>query len=934
MAGTLVATKTFVPRPRPALVPRARLATRLDAGSRAALTLVSAPPGFGKTTVLSSWLASPSMAGRAVAWVSLDEADAQVATFWRYVVTALNAALPEVGASVLPQLESGEPVPASLLTTVLNDLASVEREVELVLDDYHLADGVEVGEGMAFVLDHRPVNLHIVISTRSDPRLPLSRLRARGELVELRAADLRFTSEETAAYLAETHGLVVTDQDVSALESRTEGWAAALQLAVLSMRDRDDVGEFVAGFAGTDRHVVDYLVDEVLSRQSADVRDFLLRSSVLDLVGGDLCDAVLERSGSRAMLESLERANLFLVPMDGERRWHRYHRLFADVLQAHLRAEQPGLLTGLHARASRWFAEAGEPVPAVRHALAAHDVARAADLVEEAMPGLRRRRQEAVLRRWVDDLPSDVVGRRPVLAVGFVGALMACNEFETATELLRVVERALPAVQARLAGAGSGDQGGDGSVSIEVLDEAELARVPAAVELYRAGLALVAGDLVGAQRHAQLTLERASADDDLVRAAASGLSGLASWAAGDLDEACRSYVTCIAGLRRAQHVPDAIGCVLTVAEIRMVQGRLRDALAAYDDGMLLGSAGAGAGALARGAADLHVGCGEVAVERGDLPIARAALADAQRLGEAHGLLRYPYRSRLVAAMIAEAEGDVVGALDLVQRAETVYLGDFSPDVRPLPAIAVRLQLRLGDLDAADRWVHDHRLAPDDALSYLREFEHVTLAEVMLARYRRDRDHALLTGANGLLARLLDASVDGGRIATTLDVLVLQAFAAEAGGDTRTALDTLGRAVALGESEGHVRYAARHGALVLPLLGALARGAPQAAYVGTLLDACRRSIPVPDETAAVGVEAVGPVEALAKDGSALVDPLSERELEVLTLLGSDLGGPDIARHLFISLNTLRTHTKSIYAKLGVSSRREAVRRGRELGLSTR
>ncbi len=573
MTGTLVATKFFVPRPRGSLVPRARLAARLDAGADTALTLVSAPPGFGKTTVLSSWLAGPAMRDRVVAWVSLDDADVEAPTFWRYVVTALNSVLPEVGAAVMPQLASGQPVPVSLLATVLNDIASVVQEVELVLDDYHLADGVEVGEGMTYVLDHRPPNLHVVISTRADPRLPLSRLRVRGELVELRASDLRFTGDETAAYLAESHGLVVTDDDVAALESRTEGWAAALQLAVLSMQGRSDVGDFVKGFAGTDRHVVDYLVDEVLSRQPDDVRDFLLRSSVLDLLGGDLCDAVLERTGSRAMLESLDRANLFLVPMDAERRWHRYHRLFADVLQAHLRAEHPDLVVGLHARASRWYAAAGEPVPAVRHALAAGDVDRAADLIEEAMPGLRRRRQEATLRRWIDEIPADVVLRRPVLAVGFVGALMSCNEFGPAAELLRVVERALPAVRARLAGASPVDPGVGPAEPIVVLDEAELARVPAAVELYRAGLALVAGDLAGAQLHAGLTLETAVADDDLVRAGASGLSALASWADGDLDAACRSYTTCIEGLRRAQHVPDAIGCVLAVAEIHAAQGQ-------------------------------------------------------------------------------------------------------------------------------------------------------------------------------------------------------------------------------------------------------------------------------------------------------------------------------------------------------------------------
>ena len=365
-------------------------------------------------------------------------------------MTALDSAAPGVGASVLPLLAAGQPATRTLLTAVLNDVGAQPTHVDLILDDYHLADGAEVAEGMTFLLEHRPPNLHVVVSTRADPNLPLARLRARGELVEIRSRDLRFTVDETASYLTDVGGLPVAPAEVSALESRTEGWAAALQLAALSMQGRDDVGDFIAGFAGTDRYVVDYLVDEVLSRQSDEVRDFLERTSILDVLGGALCDAVLERTGSRGMLERLERANLFLVPLDDQRSWYRYHHLFADVLQAHLRSEQPDLVPGLHLRASRWYDETGEPVPAVRHALAAGDVDRAADLVEAATPALRRNRQEATLRRWLDDLPDEVVQRRPVLAIAFVGALMSGNEFVDVARRLREVERQLPAIHARL----------------------------------------------------------------------------------------------------------------------------------------------------------------------------------------------------------------------------------------------------------------------------------------------------------------------------------------------------------------------------------------------------------------------------------------------------------------------------------------------------
>ena len=918
MASTLVTTKLAAPRLRGSVVPRPRLSALMDAGAEAALTLVSASAGFGKTTVLASWLARASTEPRAVAFVSLDHSDRQAASFWLYVVTALNAAAPGVGASVLPLLAGGQPVSASLLTAVLNDVSAQPTEVDLVLDDYHLADGSDVAEGMTFLLEHRPPNLHVVISTRADPVLPLARLRAGGDLVEIRARDLRFTAAETSAYLADVSGLPIAPTDVSALESRTEGWAAALQLAALSMRGRNDVGDFIAGFAGTDRYIVDYLMDEVLSRQSAEVRDFLARTSILDVLGGDLCDDVLDRTGSRAMLEVLERANLFLVPLDDQRRQYRYHHLFADVLQAHLRSEQPEVVPLLHLRASRWFDRAGEPVPAVRHALAAGDTDRAAELIEAATPGLQRDRQEATLRRWLDDIPDEVVQRRPVLAIGFVGALMSSNEFADVERRLRRIERQLPAIHAQLAGRDDPEAAGGRIVAV---DEVELARIPAALELYRAGLSLVSGDIRATHVHAQRAIEAAAPEDDVVRSGAAGLSGLAHWASGELDDAHRSYLTCIEGLRRARHVSDALGCYLTAAEIRAAQGRLRDARATYDEGLLVATGTPGD--APRGLADLVIGLGQLALERGDLEGARVHLATARGQSEDRGLPQYAYRSRTVAAMLAEAEGDLAGALGLVRAAQQVYLGDFSPNVRPLHAVAARLQIRLGDLDAVDTWATDHDVAASGPLSYLREFEHVTLAEAMLARHRVRADPVALAEAGLLLDRLLEAASAGGRDATVIDVLVLQALAASAGGDMEAALIALARAVGLAEPEGQVRAFSRHGELVVPLLDVLAQGPRSSDHARTILVACgaaRPGTPGPEGRASRAPTPGGSAEAL-----------SARELDVLRLLASDLDGPDIARQLFVSLNTLRTHTKNIYTKLDVNNRRAAVRRGRELGL---
>ncbi|HKE70269.1 MAG TPA: helix-turn-helix transcriptional regulator, partial [Nocardioidaceae bacterium] len=352
MASPLVETKLYMPRLRRDLVARPRLRDRLSRGSQSRLTVVSAPAGFGKTTVLIDWLSAAPAEEQAVAWLSLDEGDSDPALFWTYLITALQTAAPGVGASALPLLQSARPPIETVLTTVLNELRTLPYELYVVLDDYHLADGPGIQSGMAFLLDHLPPQVHLAISTRSDPALPLARLRARGELVELRSLDLRFTPDEVAAYVSEAGGFELSESDVETLEARTEGWIAAVQLAALSMQGRDDVSGFIAGFAGDDRYVVDYLVEEVLSRQPDRTRTFLLRTSILDRLSGPLCDAVTEESDGKGTLESLDRTNLFVIPLDDSRRWYRYHHLFADVLQTHLLDERRDEVSALHRRAS------------------------------------------------------------------------------------------------------------------------------------------------------------------------------------------------------------------------------------------------------------------------------------------------------------------------------------------------------------------------------------------------------------------------------------------------------------------------------------------------------------------------------------------------------------------------------------------------------
>jgi LuxR family transcriptional regulator, maltose regulon positive regulatory protein len=482
MSGPLLETKLHLPRRRQGLVARPRLIDRLSGGAESTLTLVSAPAGFGKTSLLTDWLAAAGADGPAVAWLSLDERDNDPALFWTYLVAALKTAVPGIGGSALPLLESPQPPMEAALGSLLNDL-SASNDVVMVLDDYHVINTRDVLDGMAFLLEHLPPQIHLVIASRADPTLPLARLRGRGELVEIRAADLRFTPEEAAAYLNGVMGLGLTPGDVTALEERTEGWIAALQLAALSMRGRDDVAGFIAGFAGDDRYIVDYLVEEVLQRQSEHVRYFLLQTSLLDRLSGPLCDAVTGRDGGRAMLDALDRANLFLVPLDDRRHWYRYHHLFADVLQAHLLEERPEDVPNLHRRASAWFEQNGEPSEAIRHALAGKDFERAANLIEFAAPATRQYRQEVTLRRWLEALPEELLKVRPVLSNAYAGSLLSHGEVEGVESHLQDAERWLDPTTGDLPGSHAR------SPEMVVMDEEGFRALPASIAVHRAGQA-------------------------------------------------------------------------------------------------------------------------------------------------------------------------------------------------------------------------------------------------------------------------------------------------------------------------------------------------------------------------------------------------------------------------------------------------------------
>jgi LuxR family maltose regulon positive regulatory protein len=730
--------------------------------------------------------------------------------------------------------------------------------------------------------------------------MPMARLRGRGELLEVRAADLRFTPEEAAAYLNDVMGLELGTADVEALEGRTEGWIAALQLAALSLRGRDDAAGFIAGFAGDDRYVVDYLAEEVLQRQPEEVRSFLLRTSVLGRLTGSLCEAVTGQGGGNAMLHALDRDNLFLIPLDDGRRWYRYHHLFADVLQAHLRDEQPESLPDLHARASDWYERNGLRSEAIDHALAAADYERVADLAEPALPALARGRQEATLRRWMEALPVELFATRPVLSVGYAGALMSTGEVEGVEARLRDAERWLVPRTAH-------------SGHMVVVDSEGFRRLPGGIAMYRAGQALIQGDLAASMTHARRALDLAEADDHPGRGGAAALLGLAYWTSGDLEQAYRWYAAGMASLDRAGYRSDVIGGAVTLADIRIAQGRLREAMNIFQRG--LHQAEQTEPAL-RGAADMHVGMGALFLERNDLEAARHHLLRSQELGEHAGLPKNPYRRRLGMARLRQLDGDLDGALDLLDDAERFYNSDFSPDVQPVSAVRARMCIARGRLSDALDWVRERELSADDDLDYVREFEHVTLARVLLATHREQGGKAPLREAGRLLDRLLRAAEDGGRAGSLVEILVLQSLTAQSLAHLPAALPPLRRALELAEPEGYVRTFVDEGPPLAALLQAIAREGSASSYVPRLLAAFEGDVVAPP------------------GHQPLIDPLSARELDVLRLLGGDLDGPAIARELFVSLNTVRTHTKNIYAKLGVTNRRAAVRTAQRLHLLSR
>jgi LuxR family transcriptional regulator, maltose regulon positive regulatory protein len=914
MPAPILATKLYIPPPRPKVVHRSRLIDRLNEGWQRTLsvTLISAPAGFGKTTLISEWTATltPSKGVR-VAWLSLDEGDNDPARFLAYLIAALQTIAPKIGEATLGALQSSQPPPTDvLLTALLNDITTLS-DVVLVLDDYHVIESPPIDEALTFVVDHLPPQLRLVIASREDPPIPLARLRARGQLTELRAADLRFTPDEAAAFLNHAMGLGLSPDDIAALESRTEGWIAGLQLAALSMQGRSDTAGFIQAFTGSHRFVLDYLMEEVLQRQPAAVRDFLLQTSILDRLNAPLCNAVTARADGRSTLETLERGNLFIVPLDDQRRWYRYHHLFTDVLQVRLIEEQTDRVSELHRRASVWLEQNDLPADAIHHALIAKDFDRAANLIERVWLAMDLSYQSATWLRWAQQLPAELIRVHPVLCVGYAWALLNGGELEASESWLRAVECWI-------------DPTPEDTTKMIVVDEAEYRALPASIASARAYRALALGDIPGTLEHARRALTLAAKDDRVRRTQALALLGMAEYASGDLQSAERTLLIFQATARQGGDIASALGITFILANMWLAQGRLREAVSDYQHALQL--AEKRDAPLPIGTADLYRGLSELLCEQGDLENAVQNLLTAQQVGELSTLTGWLHRLGVAQARLKQAQGDLFGALDLLDEAERQYVRSPLPD-QPIAAMKARVWVRQGRLSEALAWVREQGLSPDDDLHYLREFDHLTLARVLIARYRNDREEGSIREALQLLNRLSQAAEAGGRTGSVIEVLLLQALAQHAQGDTSPALASLERALSLAEPEGYVQLFVAEGEPMRLLILDFGLRIKKQQHGEN-----EKMIGYADKLLAAFAEpAKKPQSAISHQKSEILEPLSERELEVLKLLGTELSGPEIASRLNVSLNTVRTHTKNIYSKLEVSNRRAAIHRAEELGL---
>jgi LuxR family maltose regulon positive regulatory protein len=903
---SILTTKLNIPKPRPQVVLRDQLISRLDEGLVQKLTLISAPAGFGKTTLASEWARHID---RSVGWLSLDESDNDVIRFLSYFIAALQRVKEIIGQDELKHLRSPHPPPIEeVLISVINQINSLSENIVFFLDDYHLISTRSIHEAVTYFLDHMPENLHLVIVSRADPPLQLARLRGMGEIAELRQVDLRFTLDEATDFLRDLMGLGIHAEDVRALNSRTEGWVAGLQMAAVSLQGQEDISNSVRIFTGSNRYILDYLLEEVLQCQPEGIQRFLLQSSILDRLTSSLCDAVVIESEdlglevpnklqspvtglqSQIILEHLENSNLFIFPLDDHRQWYRYHRLFRDLLRRRFQQLSPDLIPDLHRRACDWFEQADMLSEAIEHALNAHDFDRAARLMEQVGEEILMRSEVGTFDRWLQRLPDGTLDNWPNLKLFHAWILVLTGASKED-------------IEARLKDLG--EQGGELSARVAAI---------------RAYLAIYEGDLASAWELSHVAWEQLPEEDLFLRGILSLIFGISLLAKGDLEAGMESLSDVLQVSQEVDNVMVGTITISHLARLRMRAGNLKEAQDIYHRAIDLAKDEKGLPLPIAGEA--FMGLGEIWLQWNDLEKAEEFVLKGIQHTEAWSNVA-ALEGYLALARVRQAQNRVAEVASLVEKArelalqfKTTTLDDIMVDLNE-----AKLFLAQGDLEAAIAWVEERNVEnfldserwveqAGNFHDHLRKYELIILSRILIAKDEPQR-------ALEILIPLLGAMKELRRMDLVLEILILQAIAQQAAGNFEEAMRTIKEALSLGEPANYIRIFVNGGSAIAKLIYKASQQGISPEYCGKLLNAFPSPTP--------NVLPIGTLEA------ELVEPLSPRESEVLSLIAEGLTNREISERLFLTLGTVKVHTRNIYGKLCVNNRTQAVAKARSIGI---